>query len=432
MAKKRLIEVASHNQELALVCWLTATRLERPFFTGFLNRHGSSESFFGERVDWKGDIWDTELHLGFYQLLTEEGNKRFPPRSDLPSRHRRIRPMPHLSSQSDLREINLVASSLRFAGDLRDRSWTCYYLSSVARDGGFTSLTNEYTDSGQSQEDYYTEVIGQRKVLEMTYVERILLEMGHSNDAMISAFSHELHVPETRDPQNESYEFIHRYSRLHSKAGEILLEVSQQVGLAIKAAEEWERREESRPTRSRWSYKDEKRYGQKIMDLTRRYKLGIQNLRIQKDCLVEQQSSAEQRHNNLISYMQLQDARTSSRSAEDVRLFTYATIVFLPLSFSSSLFSMQAAPGSNILSAMIPTTFVALALTFFALSDMKVMDRNWTLWTYRVTANARRKMQMSEHTGWLPWPKIFRELEGTAQLHFTKVADDQRLPAGGK
>ncbi|KAL8969255.1 MAG: hypothetical protein Q9183_002086 [Haloplaca sp. 2 TL-2023] len=432
MAKKRLVEVASHNQELALICWLTTTPLERPFFHEFLNRHGSSESVFGECVDWKGNIWDTEFHLGFYQLLTEEENKHFPPHSAFPSQHRRTRRMPNLSGQSDRREITLVASSLRFVGDLRDRSWTCYYLSSIAREGGFTSLSNEHTGSGQSKQEYYTEVIGQRKVLEMVYVERILLEVGQSNDAIISAFSRELDVPEARDPQNESYEFMYRNSRLHSKAGEILREVSQQIGLAIKAVEEWERREETRPTRSRWSYKDEKRCGQKLMDLTRRCKLGIQNLRIQKDRLVEQQRAAEQHHNHLISYMQLQDARASSRSAEDVRLFTYVTIVFLPLSFSSSLFSMQGAPGSTTLSAMLPTTVVALALTFFALSNMKVMDRHWTFWTYTVTANARKKMQVSEHAGRLPWPEISRELEETAQLRLAKVADDQHLPAGSK
>ncbi|KAI4247126.1 MAG: hypothetical protein L6R42_009711, partial [Xanthoria sp. 1 TBL-2021] len=73
-AKKRLVELASHDQETALICWLTAPEPEKPMFLEFLRRHGSSESFFGERVDWKGNIWETELHLGFYQLIPEEKN----------------------------------------------------------------------------------------------------------------------------------------------------------------------------------------------------------------------------------------------------------------------------------------------------------------------------------------------------------------------
>ncbi|KAL8998807.1 MAG: hypothetical protein Q9188_006027 [Gyalolechia gomerana] len=218
-AKKRLIELASHNQETVLICWLTAPQQEKPNFLEFLRRHDNTP-------------YPNHLHLKD-QLY-------------------RIKQMPSLSEASDQPEITPVTMSLRFVGDLRDRSWTCHYFSSVARENGFTGLVDQYTDSGTDDEEFYVEVIGQRKVLEMAYIEKMLIEVGKSSDEISSAFQTELELPETRDPQNESYEFIHKYSRLHSKAGEILRAVVKHFNSAIGAIEEWEKREETKPFRSRW------------------------------------------------------------------------------------------------------------------------------------------------------------------------------------
>ncbi|KAL8850496.1 MAG: hypothetical protein Q9221_004544 [Calogaya cf. arnoldii] len=435
-AKKRLIELSSrsHRQETELICWLTAPEQERPMFLDFLRRHGSSESFFGERVDWKGNIWETELHLGFYQLLSEEDNKRF--RSPHVDSHSslRIRKMPSLSQASFMSEITPCSISLRFVGDLRDRSWTCYFLSSSARDDGFTGLLDELTDrryTENTSQEFYKLNIGQRKVLEMAYVGRILNEMAQSCKGILAGFQRELDVPETRDPQSESYEFIDNYSRLHSKAGEILREVFRQLDVTVRTIEDWEKREDSRNLQSRWSEKDENRHGERLRELGRECKKGTQLLRRYRDRFEEHQKLAEQRHNNLINYMSLQAARTSSQSAEDVRLFTYVTIIFLPLSFSSSLFSMGDAPASNVVSIMVPTTVIALAITIFVLANMKSLDRNFNFLVYRTNASARRKMQLSKHSWGFSWNKISRELEESAQLQL-KPENDKHLPAQSK
>ncbi|KAL8651581.1 MAG: hypothetical protein Q9226_004642 [Calogaya cf. arnoldii] len=435
-AKKRLIELgsSSHRQETALICWLTAPEQERPMFLDFLRRHGSSESFFGERVDWKGNIWETELHLGFYQLLSEEDNERFRPLHLDNHSSLRIRKMPTISQAPFMSEITPCSISFRFVGDLRDRSWTCYFLSSVTRDNGFTGLLDEFTDRESAEgtlEEFYKVKIGQRKVLEMTYVERILTEMAQSCKGILAGFQKELDVPETRDPQSESYEFIDNYSRLHSKAGEILREVFRQLDVTVRTIEDWEKREDSRDLQSRWSEKDEDRHGKRLRDLARECKKGTQLLRQYRDRFEEHQKLAEQRHNNLINYMSLQAARTSSQSAEDVRLFTYVTIIFLPLSFSSSLFSMGDAPASNVVSVMVPTTVIALAITIFVLANMKSLDRNFNFLVYRINASARRKMQLSKHSWAFSWNKISRELEESAQLQL-KPENDKHLPAQSK
>lgn len=309
--------------------------------------------------------------------------------------------MPNLSNVPDPREITLVSTSLRFVRDLRDRSWTCHFFSSIARDNGFTSLAHEcYATDAQSKDELYSETMGQRKLVEITYVHKILSEMIESSNKILKAFQKELNVPESRDPQRESYEFVRNYSRLHLKAGEILRDILTQLDLALKTIEDWRGTKDTMLVHSRWSKKDEEQYGRKLVALYGKCETSLQNLRMQRNHLNEQQKLAEQCHNNLISYMQLSEARTSSRSAEDVRLFTYVSTVFLPLSFCSSLLSMAGAPSVSTLHKMVPTTTVALVLTFLVLLNMEWVDRNFQFWLYKASAGVRKKMKSSD-THWM-------------------------------
>ncbi|KAG8525244.1 uncharacterized protein KY384_008888 [Bacidia gigantensis] len=431
-AKKRLIELPSQSKESLLVCWLTASDQEKPFLLDFIRRHEMAENFFGERAHMLGNIWETEFHIGFYQLVDVERGDYPNDAVPLHGQSSRTRRMPTLTTTSHRHEIMPVAISFRFAGDLRDRFWTCHFLSSVATISGFRGLAEEHDRSMDSTEDFYKEKQGQRKILELVYVERALGEMKRSIDGLLAAFQKELAVPETRDPQGESFEFIYGYSSLHLKAGEILRDILSQLNMSINAISEWERREETRGFRSRWSEKDEERHGERLKDLSRKCKLNLQQLRVQQSRLQEQRGFVEQRHNNLVSYMQLREARTSTRSAEDVRLFTYVTIIFLPLSFSSSLFSMQGAPAGHTISIMAPTTIIALAATVLLLSNMKLLDRNWSFWMNRLHTDARKRMKASKHSWAVPWNKVSRELDEAAQRRLTKSDYERRLPAESK
>ena len=170
-----------------------------------------------------------------------------------------------------------------------------------------------------------------------------------------------------------------------------------------------------------------------MTDVTSKWKRIIQQLRAQKNRFEEQQKLAEQHLSRLINYMQLQAARTSSRSAEDVRLLTDVTTIFLPLSFSSSLFTMQGPPLGSTVAAMVPNTAVALAVTIFVLSNIKLVDRNWNFWIYKFHVSARRKMGESQY-GLLgfSWDKPSKELEEAAQLRLTKSEVREHLPAESK
>ncbi|KAI4117733.1 MAG: hypothetical protein LQ338_007498 [Usnochroma carphineum] len=433
-AKKRVIELASHDITTGLICWLTAPRLDKQPFLEFLRRHQSSESLFGERTDWIGNIWDTEFHIGFYQLLSKDDNHVFPPHLDNQGGFRGIIEVPKLwtmydRTMSDRRDIRLVATSLRFVGDLRDRSWTCYSFSSVARYGGFTGILDEFTSDSTSNEAFFKEKMGQRRILEMTYVERILSEMWQSSKEIVDALDYK--DPGDRDPRTESYDILYNRSRLHSQTQEILRQVLEQFNLALRAIEAWEEREYKRRYRSRWTEKDEERYSRRLMDLTLKCRLAIENLRMQKNHLEERQALAKQRKEDTISYMNVQEGHTSIKSAEDVRIFTLVTIIFLPLSFSSSLFSMQGAPNGNTIQAMVVTTVTALIVTIFVLSNMKLLDRHWSFRMHKFNVSAREKMKTDDLLApW--WNDKAKELDAAARLRPTDTDKLKRLPAESK
>ena len=416
-AKKRLIELSSGDKDSALMCWLASPQQEQSLLWLFLSRNDALESFFGERADLGANLWETEFHLGFYQLLDT---------ADYPSQSN-TRKMPSLSRSQKHRTIAPVALSFRFVGDLRDRFWTCLFLSSETV--GFKGIVQQYFESSETRDELFVKQ-GQRKTLELLYVDRILDEMMTSNDIILAAFKTELAV----SPQSQTFDFIyHSYGlQFHLEASEILQDVLQKVDLSIKVIEEWEKREDTRGLRSRWSQKDEDRYGETLKHLTHKCKIKFQKLRIQHAQLGEQRRYAAQWYNNLVSYKQLQEAHTSTHTAEDVRLFTYVTIIFLPLSFSSSLFSMGGAPHASTLAVMGPTTAIALALTILLLANMNLLNRKARFWFDKAKHNARKKMADSEGSWASDWIRVSRELSEAAQLQVTAMDTKKHLPAESK
>ena len=134
----------------------------------------------------------------------------------------------------------------------------------------------------------------------------------------------------------------------------------------------------------------------------------VRELRTRQGRLRELRTATDQGHTNLMSYQQLQEARTNTQSAADIRLFTYVTIIFLPLSFTSSLFSMGGSPKASTVYTMIPTTAIALILTFGLLANLRTMDRHWRFWLNKAKARTREKMNDTND-----WKKISDQLEET-------------------
>ena len=428
-AKKRVVELSSQDKESVLICGLTASEEENPFFLEYIRRHESSKSFFGERAHWQANVWETEFHLGFHELRSTETDDQSPTTAEFVNKGSQNQPsVRHIHSRPVSRghhEINPVALSFRFTGDLRDRFWTCYFFSSIT--DGFNGFVNERYRLSRTGDSLYAVKQGQWKVLELAYVEKSLGEMRRSIDKILAAFREDLDPTDASDSANESLVFISDSSSLYLDIEGRLRIVSQQLDTSLRTIEQWERREEARGLRSRWSHKDEERHGGMLRDLTIKYKFTVQQLRVQQGLLQEQSRIADQRHSNLVSYKQLQEARTSNQSAADVRLFTYVTIIFLPLSFSSSLFSMGDPPTGRTLYVMILTTAVALMATFLLLANLKLMNRHWSFWVNKMNAWTREKMKANNQSP--KWKDISRQLEKAIQRRLSKLDPQQGLPA---
>lgn len=56
-------------------------------------------------------------------------------------------------------------------------------------------------------------------------------------------------------------------------------------------------------------------------------------------------------------------------------LFTYVTVVFLPLGFSTGVFSMSQAPEKLTLIFMVATAITSLSITVFALANARILGK---------------------------------------------------------
>jgi hypothetical protein len=64
------------------------------------------------------------------------------------------------------------------------------------------------------------------------------------------------------------------------------------------------------------------------------------------------------------------------KSAENVRFFTYVTVVFLPMGFATALFSMKVPPAARLIGEMVGAAFVTLMVTAIALGYAKEIDQS--------------------------------------------------------
>lgn len=126
----------------------------------------------------------------------------------------------------------------------------------------------------------------------------------------------------------------------------------------------------------------------------------VNRLKLQRTQIAGRAAFIKHLRDGLTADMALRESRFSARSAQDVRLFTYATVIFLPLSLSASLFSMQGAPGSHTVSLFISVALVALAVTLVFLSNLRTLTGNFSYYLGSIHHTGRRKMTQSQFLFW--------------------------------
>ncbi|KUI53688.1 hypothetical protein VP1G_01109 [Cytospora mali] len=147
----------------------------------------------------------------------------------------------------------------------------------------------------------------------------------------------------------------------------LLQALEQDLASTLAKVKIWESREAERgEEKPRWTQNDE-----------RKYRTAINKLQFNLRSEIDQVGKV---HDDIKSLRELYTRRLkdtreelSSRSNQNITSFTYVTIVFLPLGFAASVFSMNGSLSGSLIISMVTCAVGALAVTVFALINARIM-----------------------------------------------------------
>lgn len=365
--KKRLIWLPCFEKETAALCYLASPPTQRESVSDFFDRHSTYEKYFFDDIVAFQNTWETEFHLSFYQLFNESLTNR---------------DIIQDSSSANFPEIGgkklgRAAMGFRFIGDFFDRYWTC-----LAVENHPAKLPNYPTSptASKSLQGLASYSWAQRKVLELVLFDRMLEGITASTKEILDEIRQELGVRKDTltfavSNSNDYFSSSRNWQKFH----QILQAIEEDLSAIMEEVQNWNNREPDRgQERPRWTKNDERKYRRAINKVlghnqrnTRKLQNYLTNIQSWKASLQSTQESLREDLN--------------LRGAEDIRFFTYVTVVFLPLGFAASIFSMSDAPPKTVLASMVVTAAVALLLTMFALINAKTMAA--------ITRDAHRDMK---------------------------------------
>ncbi|KAL9105665.1 MAG: hypothetical protein Q9227_009214 [Pyrenula ochraceoflavens] len=351
-AKKRLVYLGPGDEVAAAVCYLASPDGEREHISHFFDRHANSREFLLDDTVVFSNLWETELHCSFYQLVRDENEAKTP---DLPSlRSMKSMRCSHLRAESGLCQISEAAIGFRIIGDFFDRYWTCHIIENFSGCRNQNLARVLYFDHEHWQ---------QRKVLELILFERILSKVRASTNDIIDAIKRG--APEkSSGEQNDLFDNIRFGDRSIESLQEILqilVILKNNFTSVLEMIDLWENRESTRGQgRPRWTRNDEQKYRQSI-----RRRLAIQERCIRD--LRNQQTKIEFYIELVTSAQESIRAARSLYEAQNIKLFTYLTAFFLPVGLASSLFGMGQVPERHVVITMVITAAVALSVTALVL-----------------------------------------------------------------
>lgn len=337
-------------------------------------------NYFSNEATTIANLWITEFHLSSYKLLEDAQDQK----------------MTGLVFLGGDRLITRAGAGFRFVGDFFDRYWTCHVLESAEDDhsqilADFNELVEpkELLLHGPSHHgERYKKPWRQRKVLELLLFSRMLKKITGRYKKMIAETSGRLNslFPKAaiRNDQQENIVLVSNalfsapidnnayltfsknwppFNYTLQVMEEDLNEILDKIGL-------WRDREAARhPEEPRWTKNDESRYRAAITKLTTSNNHEIRQLS-------DYRATIQSLRTSLTSGLESTRNELSFRSAENVRFFTYITVIFLPLGFATAIFSMSdSSPKRETLNGMVVTAFITLLLTVFMLVSVQKLNR---------------------------------------------------------
>ncbi|KAI9832808.1 MAG: hypothetical protein M1819_004028 [Sarea resinae] len=409
VARKRLIYVQERGRgkefaEIACTIYLALPDQERKCISEFIERYKRFGRFFSDKTDFAQNAWETEIHLPFYKMHSWTAQ-------DAESLHRTYGSgITIMVPGRRPKIISEVIISFRFVGDMFDKYWTSYVLVHLGRPSNVRQ-SSWFQFNGRAGEDEDFHQHYQRKVLELCIFQQMTKEATISTDDIINLI--EARIGEgainliggpTEDSLRDDL------ASSCPKLQQTLRLIKENLRANLALADRWIGRDSQAGTeRPRWTEKDETRCREKI---TKESILITRNIDRMKSQLERVDNILKEIENFLLyhnSDKQLREAKQATQQAEDVRLFTYVTIIFLPLSFASSLFSMGGTPNSSTISTMAQTSVVALSITLILLLNFKLLNRHLQGLGNKLNKLAIEQMQKSVFSTWKPVAKDLEE-----------------------
>ncbi|KAM0431335.1 hypothetical protein ACHAPT_005309 [Fusarium lateritium] len=371
--------------------------IDQPAVEAFYKRHTSYGKSFFEETTAELDKWTTELHLSFYTT-----NKSTTIPKDMFSLQR-------LSEGGGPGRLAKAAMSFRFDGDFFDRYWTCHFMESDPQMEIESDVRDEVKKLLQPKEpiDEKKAPWRQRRVLELLLFDRIILRMQNGADDVLKKARHNAWKEPARGnskaPMGSShssggidYNTFRTTSRRCQEYQQMLQTVEQDLHENLANIEQWRNRERDRGVeKPRWTFNDESRYRSVISKL-----LAANDRRTQE---LRRSHARISKFNELLTKnLEIMRADLDQRRADDIKRFTYVTVVFLPLGFATGVFSMSEAPAGRTLGSMAVTAVVAFAITALILTFAELLERgyNWLTKPFARLAGGIRDAVLAQLETW--------------------------------
>ncbi|EXL42067.1 hypothetical protein FOCG_15422 [Fusarium oxysporum f. sp. radicis-lycopersici 26381] len=408
-AKKRLFAFFSADPRLTLL--LPQSLQEFGHLLFFLRRHNEYDKYFYEHTEIEGNLWTTEFHLSFHVLDPEHPEDK--EGKDDPDSAPTTGLMNDSSVTVDRNYVKLgkVAMGFRFDGDLFDRYWTCHFLDSNPQEHWSEEKVNKQVKQIlQNLDPPERHVLNlsnerkapwrQRRVLELLLFQRMIDQMKDYTLKILEKVksdvwknTSEIEPQRMTSPFDEDeatfqgldFDTFQKTSDRCQRYQRMLQKVDQDMTENFAKIELWLNREHERQTeRPRWTFNDEIRYRSIISKLNVQNDHTLQDLRRSHTSISSYNESLTRRLESLRNDLE-------QRRADDIKRFTYVTVVFLPLGFATGIFSMSNALAGHTVWKMVVTAFMALATTFILL-----------LLSERLEEGA--KLVIKTYPKWVLWP----------------------------
>lgn len=436
-AKKRVVWLQRGDKTTQELHKFASSETEKDNLLAFFEQHAAYEQHFSDVSTPAANEWITEMHLSYFKKLVlvniagrihpSSSNSLWIPELNglevgLPKPERS-----HLKNKDPRGEPVLArkTASFRFVGDFADRYWTCHFLQHNPQHifKGHTATQSSDQDEGLNLEEYLS--LGgrapsvepphssrvkhpwqQRKVLELLLFDSIVRDMATCTEeiwdwtrtmivespiAGSSAGNTSILGPPIRSllslrqrSKGSLDERVTTWTQgLGSKESNvyfsnvrawrliepILQEVEEDLGRNLEAIREWDGRGDKRGSeKPRWTRNDESTYRGTINKLLAS---NLQNIHKLEHLEKKIRTFRNSVSGKLVSMRE----DINFKRSENINLFTYVTVIFLPLSFAASIFSMGGAPETVTIVGMAITSVVALCLTIWALVNAEALAR---------------------------------------------------------